>query len=402
MFFIKGPLFIGSTLAIMLMFMSVNYSYAQCPTNDPALDIINGIIPYTIHNVDEAWTCTCGDEDIVVAVIDVFNGIPNDDLDGKFVELYQASPITGEWIECGHGTTTAGIIAAVPNNNMASVGIGYNTKIGAFNISGGCEGDSSVVFDAFQEAVNKGYKIISSTLIFNIENEEQATVLSDYLANGGLLVVAGGRNAHSQYADWAGVINVGGMVSGSEEGEFIYKNVYNQEEDVPFDIFVSLEDMEGLLAFDQWGFTANLLSENAAMVSATAALMLAVNDTLTGGDIEQIIKESGRGEVLNTPFNSVNNYLDVGAALIGAKSFGILDTTTELTPSQSLIYPNPSSDFISFDFDIEVPKVRLTDISGSSTELHIENNRVNISQLSPGLYQVSTLDAHYGAFMKID
>jgi hypothetical protein len=393
--------FIKSTIAVMLIIMSANYNHAQCPTNDPALDISNGIIPYTVHNVDEAWACTCGDEDVKVAMIDLYSAALHEEFQGKLLDFSGPLIPNLELLGCDHGLTTAGIVGALPNNNAGTAGIGYNTKLGLFSIADGCGIDSLVVFDAFQEAVSKGYKIINSTLIFDIENEEQETVLADYLSDGGLLVVAGGQNAHTQYADWPGVINVGGMVSGDVEGEFIYKNVYNQEEEVPFDIFVSLEDMEGLLAFDQWGFTANLLTENAAMVSATAALMLAVNDTLTGAEIEQIIKETGQGEVLNSPSNSVTTYLDIGAAVEGAKSFGVLDTTTDLDSPQPLIYPNPSSDFINIDFDIRDSKIRLTDASGKSVELFVEHGRVDISHLTPGLYQVSTLGEHYGAFLKI-
>jgi hypothetical protein len=390
--------FISISCFVGIMLTNVLSMKAQCPTNDPALDIINGIIPYTLHNVDEAWLCTCGDEDIKVAVIDVFNPILNDDLTGKIVELYEASPITGEWIECGHGTTTSGIIAAIPNNNMASAGIGYNTKVGAFNISGGCQGDSSVVFDAFQEAVTRGYKIINSTLIFDIQNEAQETILSEYLNEGGLLVVSGGNNAHAQYADWPGVINVGGMVSGINEGENIYKNIYEQDEEVAFDIFVSLEDMEGLQAFDQWGFTQNLLSENAAMVSATAALMLAVNDTLTGAEIEQIIKESGQGEVFDAPENSATNYLDIGAAVKGAAAFGVLDGVSENPHTLLTIYPNPASNYIIIDSDVNFVKV--IDLSGNIREFFVKDRKVDISDLAVGLYYIHTDKGRIGQFVK--
>ncbi|MGK0317265.1 MAG: hypothetical protein ACI86M_003506 [Saprospiraceae bacterium] len=387
-------------LVICIVFGSSTISIAQCPINDPAFNIITGgIEPYTLHNVAEAWECTCGDEEVEVAVIDIFSPQFHEDLQGKLVEIYSDPILSSQFLECGHGNSTSGIIAAVPNNNIAVVGIGYNTRIGIFNIAGGCDGDSSQVFGAFQAAVDGGYRIINSTLIFDLDGEEQEKVLSDFLANGGLLVVAGGYNRHAVYADWPGVINVGGMISGEADGEYIYENVSGVEEVVPLDIFVSTENMEGLMAFDQWGILEARLSQSAAMVSGAAALMLAANDTLTGAEIEQIIKETGQGVVLNAPENSVKSYLDIGAAVKGAAAFGIVDNTNDLEQLLLPLYPNPTSGFIYLDSEYD--QVTAVSVSGNERLLLVENGRIDASDLPNGVYYIKTRDNRVGRFLKV-
>jgi hypothetical protein len=74
----------------------VNFNSQNCTSNDPghvaslALDV---------HNVEEAWLVTCGDPDIVVAVVDVFSSQLHEDLQGKIDTIFQIEAMDAEWLE---------------------------------------------------------------------------------------------------------------------------------------------------------------------------------------------------------------------------------------------------------------------------------------------------------------
>jgi len=377
-------------------------SKAQCPINDPAFESFTGfegIVPYSVHNVEEAWECTCGDEEISVAVIGHFQTYIHEEFQGKIVELF--GPISNDFgTECIDAIVASGIIAAIPNNNIAVAGVAYDTKVGFFSIASTCDEDEVGYFAAFQEAVSNGYKIINSTSMFAISDEDQEQILSDFLDSGGLLVIGGNSDAHVFYADWPGVINVGGMVSADTDDEYVYQPIVSADEDLPVDICVLLEDMEGLSLLDLWGFTDNNLAANAAMVSATAALMLAVNDTLTGAEIEVIIRESGQGEVLNVPENSNNSFLDIGAAVMGAKAFGVINNVHVTEHNHVTIYPNPSSDFI--NLEAEYDNISIVSMNGEVIYQAGRTDRIDISHLAIGKYFLRGDQTILGSFQKVE
>ena len=62
-------------------------------------------------------------------------------------------------------------------------------------------------------------------------------------------------------------------------------------------------------------------------------------------------------------------------------------STDNFTSSSVKIYPNPVTDYLQID-GIEIKKVKIYSILGNLIQANIEENRINVSHLTPGLYFV--------------
>lgn len=74
-----------------------------------------------------------------------------------------------------------------------------------------------------------------------------------------------------------------------------------------------------------------------------------------------------------------------------AENSGVLDVEKESLNSKISIYPNPSSDFISITNIVGATPIRITNITGQtviSTVVDVNNNQVDIKELSKGFYFV--------------
>lgn len=117
---------------------SFNYIFASLDSQDPYYDVqwgLHGSGPsnqqYAGINIEQAWTITQGDDDIVVAVIDDGVDIYHPDLQSQALpgyDVFTASPGTPNAGD-NHGTPVAGIIAAKQNNNIGISGVAPNCKI---------------------------------------------------------------------------------------------------------------------------------------------------------------------------------------------------------------------------------------------------------------------------------
>jgi hypothetical protein len=115
----------------------MNLNSQNCTANDPGF-LMSSV--FTTHNIPEAWNITCGDPSIVVAIVDVFSSQFHEDLQGKIEKIVEIDALSSQFLECSHGNSTAGMVAAIPNNGIAIAGAGYDTRVAVYNVANSCNG----------------------------------------------------------------------------------------------------------------------------------------------------------------------------------------------------------------------------------------------------------------------
>ena len=137
-----------------------------------------------------------------MGVYDIFPSLIPFDLEEKIVINDSSDPAGNEE---HHGMSTAGIISAVPNNGVATAGVGYHTRVALFDI---CDFDNWL-----QEAEIYNLKLINLSSTCSPERDE----VLQFINSGGVLVLAAGSQNHAVIANIPGVINVHRCTINSDE-----------------------------------------------------------------------------------------------------------------------------------------------------------------------------------------
>jgi len=217
-------------------------------------------------------------------------------------------------LECHHGISISGVIAAIPNNGIATAGVGHDTRVAMYNVASSCGTGSPA--SGFSRAVQDGRNIINYSWQGNTEpgNTLSISAVQSYVDNGGVLVTAAGDNNHTTIAQIDGVINVG--ICEWNEGIGWNHRGYLEPgiEDKEIDIYV-YPNLMRLIEYDGCD-TSNFGSSIAApVVSATVALMRSVNENLSSAEIECIIKMSATRDIAEAPADAFAKALNIGAAV---------------------------------------------------------------------------------------
>lgn len=153
-------------------------------------------------NIETAWNVTKGNG-IKVGVVDSGINLTHEDLQNKVIA--QKSFVQGDnSIEdgAGHGTVTAGILAANANNGVGIAGVCPGCKlIVARSTDNDANGSTSAIAEGIMYAVDQGAQIIN----MSVGGEAPEQILEDAVKyarqKGVILVAAAGNCADSDYQD---------------------------------------------------------------------------------------------------------------------------------------------------------------------------------------------------------
>jgi len=132
-------------------------------------------------------------------------------------------------------------------------------------------------------------------------------------------------------------------------------------------------------------------SMSSPCVAGIAALVLDANPFLSSAQVKNILMETARADqftgVILPPGDSrwgmgkVDAYAAVWQAL---NTEGLAVSNSEMLPN--LVFPNPVSNALQFTSSIKNGKAELIDMNGRRTQLPIESNSIDVSNMVPGVY----------------
>ncbi len=171
-----------------------------------------------------AWDLTTGSASIVVAVVDTGVDASHVDLAGKVLAGYNA--VTGGTTTTdtdGHGTASAGIVAAATNNGEGVAGVSWKSKILPVKVTADGSGDAydSDIAEGWRWAADHGAKVISCS--FGPLMESVFDSAAKYCESKGAVVLASSSNEGAEYAQWpdyASIVFVGATTSGDTRASF--------------------------------------------------------------------------------------------------------------------------------------------------------------------------------------
>lgn len=264
-------------------------------TNDPLFHSTQ-TENFEAMKVTESWQLLPPAKDnVIVAVLDCGFDINHPDLKDNLLPGYDAGDndydVTNNPSDngYGHGTSTAGIIAAVTNNVIGLAGAAKNCKILPIKVISTnplTVNTTSPVAKGIRYAVDHGAKVISMSFGYYGDGNEDEKAALDYAHSNGVTLVAAGGNEEVQGvifpAKYKHVICVEGV-----RADFS-RSIYNYGEDVD----VSAIDGGRCLvptdvgSYDDEGGS----SISCPFVAALAAEMLVANPNLTPDQIESYIE----------------------------------------------------------------------------------------------------------------
>lgn len=163
----------------------------------------------------EAWNVTTGAAETVVAILDTGIDLSHPDLQGSFVQGYDAVNRDGDPSDDhGHGTMVAGIVAARANNGLGGVGACSSCSLMPVKVIGGNgSGSAADIADGIRWAAEHGASVINMSFVLSGPDDGVAQAIAFAQERGILLVAAAGNAGTTDIAFPAahfGVLSVAG------------------------------------------------------------------------------------------------------------------------------------------------------------------------------------------------
>ncbi len=169
-------------------------------TNDPSLSQQWGMFKIQAANASgaSAWDVTSGDPGVKIAILDTGIDQAHGDLSAKIIanQNFTTSSTVDDFY--GHGTHTAGIAAAITNNNNGVAGVGYNSSLMNVKVLDDTgSGYYSWIASGITWATDNGAKVISMSLGGSSGSQTLQDAVNYAVANGVVVVAAAGNNGNS-------------------------------------------------------------------------------------------------------------------------------------------------------------------------------------------------------------
>lgn len=260
-----------------------------------------GIDPQSHINIAPVWNTNRG-RGVKVAVLDVDIQATHEDLLANVISTYNAktnsSTITASGYNSFHGTSVAGMIGAVGNNDLGIVGIAPEVELILIDVPSGSDAEA---IRAFNYAKDQGAKVINCSWGSHNVSELLSEAIKEIYDAGITVVFAAGNRAYdldyptlNDESELPWVIGVG---SSDEENDFWDGSDYGSELDL---IAPGGSRNPGVAVLGGMGDEhSHILNENyrynhgcsfaAPAVAAVAAIMYEVNPELTPDDVREIL-----------------------------------------------------------------------------------------------------------------
>ncbi|MEO7994241.1 MAG: S8 family serine peptidase [bacterium] len=187
--------------AKVVEFAEPDYIYKAFATpNDTSFGSMWGM---TKISAPAAWDVTHGANTVKVADLDTGIDLNHGDVASKVV-LTKNFTGTGTSVQDGHGhgTHTAGTIAAVTNNAKGVAGVGYDTALLIGKVlSNSGSGSTSWIASGITWAADNGAKVISMSLGGSAGSSSMSSAIT-YAWNKGVVVVAAAGNSNTSAASY--------------------------------------------------------------------------------------------------------------------------------------------------------------------------------------------------------
>jgi len=279
----------------------------------------NAGVPHGTPHADvkalEGWQLSTG-EDVIIAIIDEGVDTRHPDLKGKIVTPFDAVESDDDQQpqnHAGHGTSCAGIAAAVTNNGLGISGIGWNSKImpvriAKVNSNDQWETNAEIIANGMMEAINRGAKVLSCSWGGGTPSSSINNAIAYALKNERVVVFAAGNddstvNYPASLSKKINIITVAATNEWDEskskvsrDGEDWWGTNFGDEITIsaPGVHMVTTDisgEGNGYDPYSDYVFDFNGTSSATPLVSGTIALILSINGSLTVPEIIKILKE---------------------------------------------------------------------------------------------------------------
>ncbi|MGK0363535.1 MAG: hypothetical protein ACI85O_000582 [Saprospiraceae bacterium] len=281
--------------------------------NDPAPVITH----LDRHAVPCAWTVSTGNPDISVGIVDRYFPNSATDVWGPYTPEDPLNTCPSDTdLNWHHGIQSAGVMAAIANNNQGLAGSGNGISCVGYCSSGGVQA-------AAQRAFDDGHRILSLTIGFD---PLSAAFAREVTEKGMVIVQSSNNNNRPSSRNVPGVIHTGR--AWNEGNHRPYGN--NVEEDM--DVLIITENMPRLEAFNNLGESGEGSSIGAPFLAGIVGLMRSANPCLPPPIIEQILKNTAYDK-LNTDLDNLeiaSGVVNAYEAVTAARDFGGVDEVWQI------------------------------------------------------------------------
>lgn len=293
-------------------------------------------------NATSGWEISKGSNQVTIAILDEGVDVNHPDLQSKIVTPYDATDGDNDqqpkdWD--GHGTSCAGIAAAVSNNGVGVAGVSWEARIMPVRIAysdhagGPWLTSNAIIEDAIRTAVDRGAKVLSNSWGGGSPSSAINAGFDYAIANNRVVVVAAGNDdgpvsypatlstsrtliAVSATNEWDQLKTLT-----SQDGENWWGSNFGPQINVSAPgVHIQTTDIHGAAGYTNGDYVSNFNGTSSAtpLVAGAAAVVLAVAPMATTAQVRQWLQT---GDDLGPPgFDNQFGHarLDLRKALVAA------------------------------------------------------------------------------------
>ncbi|MGE4509052.1 MAG: S8 family serine peptidase [Eubacteriaceae bacterium] len=249
--------------------------------------------------MDAIWENLNSSQEIIVAVIDTGLNTSHPDLAGRITTGYDYMEETTAVTDLsGHGTMVSGCVAAAVNNGIGVSGsaVSANVKIAPYRTGGQYVGDKNLYISYIAAAImaaadRSDVSVINMSFGTYSAYDSIANSVAYAVSKGKVLVASAGNEGASSNggkyvypASYDGVISVAATDSSDGHPSF---SQYNDK----VDLSAPGSSVYTTTRSGAYG-TASGTSFAAPIVAGAAALLMSIDDSLTAGNVETLLKDT--------------------------------------------------------------------------------------------------------------